>query len=181
MLATEKGVKSEEAAAHSGDRDREIGNTHYVFANADTLRSRSAGGPYAYRIATDEGYVVPLDIASIRSPDLVTPRSKDEADNYDLDMYAKNLYTIPDFKVLFATYCAVLFDQPDAAIDFFHRNWFWPDSAKCWDDAQMRDDGEDSPIKRRMRELLIKGGIEPPVSPEFQFKDQVVGELVIEK
>lgn len=178
-LAAEKGLTSTETSTQSGKLDQEIGNTDYVFANSEALTSRSAVGTSRYRISTQEGYVVPLDIAFVKSPDDTIRQNQALSENYNLRVYGKNLLTIPDFKVFFATYCAVFFDQPQDAIEFFSKNHYWPDLADCWDDSRLAGDDPDSTLKRKIRDLLVKSEILPPVSPEFQFKDQVQAKKVV--
>lgn len=183
-----------EKAPHAGDVDEMIGNTDYVFANSEALPSRSMGGGRHYLIQSKEGYVVPIDHA-----DMVLPNELyGGPGTYPKDtlaLYAKNLYTIPDFERFFSTYTAALFENPEEYLDFvkaYGGPHAW--SASFWDEQSLQYATEhntgrantresDLNVFTKMRGMLVRDSIYPPFSPEYQFRDQVeaVGDPVKQK
>jgi hypothetical protein len=200
-LAVESGTSIHDNGPHSGGVDVAMGNANYVFANTNELVSFTGVGSNRYKITSDDGYAVPVDVAytDIRA---VASESEDYAVR-KLGLYADNIYTIPDFKTVFALYGAALFDSPQDAVGFYKTFKHMMAQARRWD---LDDKGDGSnyhkwdtygpnnqndnrnvdeyatdryandrahTIALRMRELVEDYGIYPPLEPEFQFKGKV--------
>lgn len=168
----------------SGQRDYEMGNTDYVFASADLLRSNSSRHKYEYEITSRNCFVVPMDIAHIKV-ELDQPWDKYqnkqladlELDVKQMQIYVKNIYSYEDFKKLFSLYCSVVFDSPQQAIDFLSRNSFYADLADAYKPGTTPAWPEDQPYMEKLVELHNNYGILPPFSPEFQFEDTVEAKI----
>lgn len=171
LLAKEKGVLLEEIPTHTNLSDVEIGNDRYVFARSPLLWSRyQAAGKYAYKIESEEGDVVPIDIADLKSDNPL-------ALGYDYKCYADNVYAFADFKRLFSLYCAAVFPSSEEAIkvlklqgdQMFYDFYYWLESVEGYPDSE---------IRLKMRNLLSRARVYPPISPEFQFKDKVMAKRI---
>lgn len=203
VLAKESGVSTQEAARYSGAFDDAIGNTNYVFANADVLTSVTGRSRNHYTITSGDGYVVPVDITNMHP----TRRMNDLGDRgvLQLGMYADNIYSIPGFKKVFALYSAALFDSPEDALGFYQTYKHMMSMGSRWDldegenglydnrwstygphsqnhhtelgasyaDKDSRANDKAHAIALSMRELLEQYDIYPPMEPEFQFRDKV--------
>lgn len=187
LIADEKGVDIKDSAKNSGKKDIEIGNTSYVFAVSSFLRTRSSGGKYKYRIDSQDGFAVTLDIADTHYPD--QPRlSSDDYDKLQIIIYSRNIFTITDFKDFFAWYSIAFFDRPEDALSFYQRNSFWLQKADRWDEDSYpmeinlpwtdEQDVQDGKIRSKMRMFFLKTLIQPPILPEFQFRNKVQGRLI---
>jgi hypothetical protein len=188
-LAFQAGLK-ESKGHHSNDLDRTIGNTHYVFAGLDATPSRSYSprSSQTYYIApSTPGYAVPIDIVDIKWPYLWSYDITNGGYEYPhLQMYADNIFDIPDFKRLYALYNATIFNEPQEAINFYKTQRFNFECADCWLSDQLLTDWfsdikpspplePDNTRMGQMRDILINYGIYPPVAPEFQYRDEVLG------
>lgn len=161
------------SAIHSGDLDWKIGNTNYVFFAAERLRSNSARiGTVEYTTKSRDCYVVPMDIAHIH---IETLKENEQL----LKTYAENIYTYEGFIKFYSTYCAILFEKPEEAIEFFSSHAYYPDLANSWtpESYELMDEKE-AKIMEKMSYLFIEHGIIPPISPEFQFKDSVIATVL---
>lgn len=183
LLAEESKVPFDEVPGkHSGGIDIEIGNTDYVFGASMNLRGRAWGsvGPNAsdtykayYRIESEDGYVVPVDITVMKP-------HKPNQGQMNLSTYADNIFTLRDFKKLLPTYCAALFESSEMAVKFLARaqmldNDFWFKIDDPNFTGMPIGDTEDSDIVtlQNMRQILADANVYPPFGPEFQFKDRV--------
>lgn len=162
--------------AHSLTVDDEIGNTSYVFASSDALRSNSSRHRKEYEIDSRDCFVVPIDIDHVKVglPNL----SNAEYELEQIRRYASNMFTYKDFREYFAAYNAAVFDTPEQALDFYTRYHYVPDQADFLDESRLRffDDPTEQEAFRKIQ-LLYREDVLPPFSPEFQFKDSVVGKL----
>lgn len=202
-LAHESGVSVREKARYTGALDIAMGNTDYVFANTKALKSVAGHSRNHYKITSDNGYVVPTDIA-VMYP---TNRMFGTRDNgvMQLELYADNIHAIPGFKKVFALYSAALFDSPDDALGFYQTFRHVMNEARRWDlderedgtnyhrwaaygphsrdnnmelgqayvDQDARANDRSHAITLAMRELVERYNIYPPMEPEFQFRDKV--------
>lgn len=164
------------SSASSGVLDEEIGNTNYVFAASNRLRSNSArgGGRKQYVIDSRDCFAVPMDIAHIHSHDF------DGSETARLQFYANNIFTYDQFVEIFSAYTALLFDSPEEAVEFFERKWFYPDNANAWNVEELEETSRQNPddaILLKMARLYKEEGIVPPISPEFQYLNQVDARL----
>lgn len=166
-------IKSGEQLGHatqSGELDDKIGNTSYVFAYSSQLRGPSyAAGGNMYRINSRECYVVPMDIAHLHY-----------SDEESVELYSKNIYTFEQFREMFSAYCCTVFDSPEQAVDLLASYFYYPDQADAWkpDSFRLLQDKSHEIYFQKMAMLLNEYQIVPPVSPEFQFKDEVTSTLV---
>ena len=201
--STERERLTGEGGLHTGSHDTAIGNDTYVFANTKQLKSFAGTQRNVYKINSDEGYVVPMDIAYMHVPWHAERRHEDGYDyeSENLEFYAANIYSIQDFKEVFALYTASLFDSPDDAIGFFKNfkrsigdgRWngagngegFMP-SEGTYDKFLARDrlnnpvllpNEEAVEIAGKMK-VLADMGVYPPAEPEFQFPHRIVGRKV---
>lgn len=194
-LAKEKGLTIEGTSSHTGGSDIEIGNSDYVFAGSLKLPSRGmamATGEDAkiYRINSENGYAVPVDIADLQGYEEWHYSQQTETwMDFLKDIYANNIYTIKDFKKVFSTYSAVLFESPNQAINSLHNIWTitfgtpWTETQLDRSLNNMEQEHHPLPENQKkalllMRTLLRKHKLYPPFEPEFQFKDRVKGNLM---
>lgn len=209
VLAEDVGVDLAEQALNHGSEDIAIGNASYVFANTNMLASRTAGGGYAsnrYKITSEDGYAAPYDIA-YTYPDTHSSSYEDYG-AARLNLYADNIYAIPDFKKVFSLYSASLFETPQDAIGFYKTFKSMMETGNRWkldkegdtDNRWLPSGDADRNIAQRytretkyggfeasdrshaialkMRQMLNEYGVYPPMEPEFQFRDAVQGERV---
>lgn len=191
LLAKESGKSVEEESHSSGTLDQSIGNTDYVFANFNSMPSRSFNR-YGrnFEIISTDGYAVPIDIADLKA---LPSMAKDG--NYRtsmLEAYANNIFTLSQFKEVFSAYAAVFFDTPEDALLFFNRYTesqdisradFWEsDIDSKWGSSGLTEaeKAEDSRRFNQMRSFFEKTGIYPPFCPEIQFKDKVSAKRKLE-
>lgn len=187
MLAIEAGKSVQDTSKSSGERDRIIGNTDYVFANSVELPSRSFFFNNTYRIASEDGYVVPVDIADFKlTAEQFLPGSEGKYIDAQIGLYADNIYKIPDFKKFFATYNAAFFDSPQDALDFYKAYGRNVIMADFWEHPTVGGrakfpEEHDQTIFERMRELYNKHHVYPPIMPEFQFRHSVPAKRVLDE
>lgn len=178
---------------HQGYLDAAIGNTDYVFANAEPLKSYTGyTSRNVYNITSQDGYVTPVDILYTIPVNSVN----NDYEGSQLDLYARNIYSIPDFKKVFALYNAALFDSPEDAIGFArafrhavpYGKWGEGDAVPEWSPREvydkfteqdahgthvLRSNSKVASIAWRMKQLAARG-VYPPLEPEFQFRGSVM-------
>lgn len=138
--------------------------------------------PYAYKIESDNGFVVSRDIAELRLLDAQLKGGNRHEDDV-MALYVDNI-NIPNFKKFFSTYCATFFNSPQDAIHFFMFYRFDSETANFWGSIDSNDmkykHGEetDQVILKETRRLFAEHHVYPPICPEFQYEDKVVGQKV---
>lgn len=193
------------AGSQTGSGDVALGNDMYVFANARQLKSPAGIQRNVYKINSEDGYVVPMDIAYTSVPWHEDHRHVDGYDyeSENMELYAANIYSIQDFKKVFALYTASLFESPDEAISFFQmyrrsigqNNWeragddkgFIPERTGGKSNNLLAHDSLGNTmhqpnekairIAKNMKTLADKG-VYPPAEPEFQFPHRIAARKV---
>lgn len=200
-LAQESGSDISQTGTNSKPLDVLIGNTDYIFGNSPSMPSydllsiaEKTGAQYRLsKFNEADVFVVPLDIVHFH--DLARTDSDDSL-AVTLEQYANNIYSMQDFKKIFASYNAALFETPQQAIEFYNnfsgafrfgRNWrsLDSDSDLDWPRAPgpesarnmlrlMKTDEHDAAL--RMRDIMWRFGVYPPLAPEFQAPHKVSAE-----
>ena len=194
----ERAQNADVEISNQGYIDDAVGNLDYVFANAKGLKSYTgSSAKYAYRIESDDGYAVPMDMTDVYP---AIGNSEHDYQGAQLELYADNVFSIPDFKKVFALYAAALFDSPEDALGYYQafrhsiRNGRWDhvdgdhawaihaDSGSGGYEKYMQQDQRGhfisepnetaAAIALRMKQLAERG-VYPPMEPEFQFRRQV--------
>jgi hypothetical protein len=166
--------------AASGDHDIKIGNTNYVFASFNSMRTALANGKYTYQILpsfinAETTFVVPMDIHDL------SQLSQDEAD----ELYFKNIFTFTDFKRYFSLFCAIFFESVYDAIPvllYIHNSHLF-DTPDYWKNPEKASHLQYGSINLGeiygMFVSLIKDyHLIPPVSAEIQIRDEVEAILI---
>ena len=178
-VAKKLGKPVDEVVKHQGELDKKLGSNSMVFGNSSAMTSRSAGGKFCYQITSEEGWVVPLDVADTLAPSHAAEVSSDATRAYN---YARNIYSITDFPDFFATYCATVFDSPIQALTFLTFNYMLPQIAGVWyseeEAAKHVNLDEFKRFAGPIRNLYAQHHIVPPFSPEWQYKDEVKAKKV---
>lgn len=178
-IASKDGKHSSEATKHQGKVDSIIGSNDLVFANSSALTSRSFGGEFTYQITSKDCCVVPLDIADMLA---TTHEAEKYSDALKVMKYSKNIYSLENFKEFFATYCAVIFDDPKEALAFLGFEYILPQIGGVWysDESARKSvhNPEYADYAVKVRRLYVNNDIVPPFSPEWQFKGEVKAKKV---
>ncbi len=150
----------------------------YVYASFDGIRHHmTRSNEYLRELDSGEmesrGEIVMQDMANI------------EARHHDLptSAYLNNVFDYKQGKDVLATYLAMVFESPQEATEFLQRN-NRPQIAQHWERAittstntlpagVKRNDARYTEIRERMKEVLAKTGIEPPLSLEVRIRGQV--------
>lgn len=184
-FVTIKSAQDVSFAAQSGSLSSAMGHLSMVFTGPFGMVSTSRSSDFTYVIDNPSRYpgvAVPADFGHIAHPPELVDAPEALKNRIDLDLYARNIYSIADFKDFFALYAAYLFDSPQQAILFFQRHYIDIDSEYALD-QKMIDTWEepDRSVMNRMKELFETYGIIIPVSPEIQFTTEVKARKVDRK